>query len=240
MKFGLLFHPSVSVYTKMEKMVKNTATTIPSPQNTTQHLLRIRVAPIHTPGPPFNTHTPKTFRKLALNDNTTRNHSKPPEFTRTPMPIHETLPTPLFRAKSQTTHPLVDINTHTGVRAHPNSVCDHHITPPTTNDQPTRRQTGPFPSPTTGKPTQTDAPRLTPSYHHPPRLLQSHREQISQPHPPPVSPHIPLISPTHKVKDGHPVVLPIPGMSPTIPDLNQNKNLTGPKFSTPYSGRTGP
>ena len=73
------------------------------------------------------------------------------------------LPTPFSRAKSQNTHPLVDINTHNGVRALPNSVCAHHIAPPPTNDQPTtERQTGPFPSSTTGP-----LPKLTSHDSHP-------------------------------------------------------------------------
>ena len=75
----------MSVYTKMEKMVKNTATTIPTPRNTTQHLLVYRASPIDTSKPPFETHTPKTFSKLAVDDNipprleTTQNDSNPPE-----------------------------------------------------------------------------------------------------------------------------------------------------------------
>jgi hypothetical protein len=52
-----------------EKGLKNTATTIPTPQNTTQHLIRSQPTPTHTPGPPFSTHTPKTFHKLALQGN---------------------------------------------------------------------------------------------------------------------------------------------------------------------------
>ena len=43
-------------------------------------------------------------------------------------------------------------------------------------------------------PALTGAPRLTPNRTRPSRLLHSHRERVSQPHPPPVSPHTSLIS----------------------------------------------
>jgi hypothetical protein len=181
-------------------MVKNTATTIPTPQNTTPHLLRLQATPIHTPGPPFETHTSKTFRKLALHG-ICHNDSNPLKTTRI-HPIAHTEP----RDTSHTDFPRKIPNytptgryqhTHWGARAPKQRVRPPHH--PAHHKRPTNPETDrAFSLSNHRNPTQTDAPRLTPSYHRPLRLLHSHREHTSLTHPPPVSPHIPLISPILK------------------------------------------
>jgi hypothetical protein len=180
------------------RRVKNTATAIPTPQNATQHLLPLHEHPLTLPNPPLK-HTRQKPSVSWLPAGTCQN---PPGHARThPCVNTDTKPqdTPhvIFPCK------LLNLNhtptnrhkhTHWGARAPKQRVRPPHR--PTHNKRPTDREADrAFSLFNHRNPTQTDQPRLTPSYHRPPRFLRSHRDLVSQPTYRQLLPHTPLISP---------------------------------------------